>query len=82
MAAAFKIERDIPLPPRKPLGRQAGVSKYPFRTMAVGDSFFVAATGKGIRKAFSRLTSSAQAAKPFKFSVRTLDNGVRIWRIA
>lgn len=81
MTTMFEVTNTIPVP-----GRSSGSgrkSKYPFKTMHVGDSFFV----PGIRK-----TSLYQAAKMAgkkegrKFTVRaTVEKGLfgaRAWRTA
>lgn len=66
----FKIEKNVPLrSPRK---------VYPWGKMAVGDSFFVPEVK------VTSVTSSATLAGArmgMKFTCRSVDGGVRIWRI-
>ena len=55
-------------------------SKYPCATMEVGESFFVEKGKLGTISAsiyrYNRLLA------PDKFAVRTVKNGVRVWRVA
>ena len=65
------IEKGVPL--------QTNRQTYPFAQMAIGDSFFVADISS------SKLTSAASYwAKRHgtKFTVRAVDGGARVWRIA
>lgn len=70
---AIKIDKGIPLPPRG--GRQ----RYPWQEMEVGDSFFV--EGASVR---SLSAAAAQVGRRSgrKFSLRTVEGGVRCWRVA
>jgi hypothetical protein len=68
----FAIEKGVPIP----LPKKAG--KYPWRTMEVGDSFFVANVG---HKDFATNASQARKRTGFKFTLRKVEGGVRIWRI-
>ena len=68
---AFPIEKDVPM-------YRAKSEKYPWRSMELGDSFFIP------DKTSKHLGSAALAAGKRhgrKFSVRTVDGGVRIWRV-
>ena len=72
--ADIAVEKDVPLP--APL---RGSGKYPWRSMAVGDSFFVpgmttASIAGSVHSAYKRLPG-------WKFTSRTVDGGVRVWRI-
>ena len=66
------IEKGVPIP----VGRR---SKYPWRDMEVGDSFFVrgktSATLNGARV-------NAQNGTRFKFKLKNVEGGVRVWRVA
>lgn len=70
----MEIEKNIPTPP----GVQ-GTKKYPFDKMEVGDSIFI--------KGQTSVGKAANAARVYangrqmKFSSRSVDGGVRIWRI-
>lgn len=72
----IKIDKDIPPPP---LGR-APATRYPFADLEVGDSFFIpGATPQSI----SGSTSWARnKLTPRKFTVRTVEGGTRVWRVA
>jgi len=72
----IEIEKGIPLPEVK-RGRK-GNYRYPWRDMAIGDSFlapdadirYMAASAVGARKRLGR-----------RFACRTVEGGVRVWRI-
>ena len=66
----FKIEDGIPIP--KP--RQ----QYPWLKMRVGQSFFVPG---GKTKSLGSI-DYARKKTGFKFTARTVEGGVRIWRVA
>lgn len=73
----FTIEKNIPITERK-------THEYPFTNMEIDDSFLVNAEGeKAIRTLAKQLSSHAsQAGKTnqMKFSIRSVDEGVRCWR--
>lgn len=71
----IKIDKDIPTPPLF-----ADHSKWPFRQMEVGDSFFVP-TGSDAHSAASAMSNANYKYKPKKWTKRTLNGGIRIWRI-
>jgi hypothetical protein len=75
---AFAIDKHVPLPPK---GGRRG-SKYPFRAMEVGDSFFVPAGGatqsslRSMAHGFTKRTSA-------RYAFRNVDGGgFRVWRVA
>lgn len=71
----FKIEKGVPLPPK----RSRGKTMYPFGQMEVGDSFAIP------HKKFASAYKSLQNVPDYKgwFASRKLDDGtVRFWRIA
>lgn len=74
--SGYAIEKGIPVPhPRSP--RQV---RYPFRQMAVGDSFLIPS-----KDAFACVQQSVRGAarsKGMKASVRKVAGGVRVWRVA
>lgn len=74
---AFVIEKNVPLP-QKAGGRTSGSSKYPFVQMAPGDSFFVA--GKTLRT-FGSTVGAHRKKYGGKFTCRTVEGGVRVWRL-
>ena len=74
MATAFtiEIEKGVPPPPTHK-GK-----KYPFGDMDVGDSFLVPG---------AKVTTLSVAKRDYerggrKFICRTVDDGVRVWRVA
>lgn len=83
----YKLQSGIALPPRrvaKP--KKLRQHKYPFRQMEIGMSFLVPkkeANGD-MSRLMVRLSAAAHAAKKlngFKFALRQMDDGVRVWRI-
>jgi hypothetical protein len=73
----MQIEKGIPLPDIK-VGRKPLVDRS---LMEVGDSYF-----KKNAKANSEVAILAawrkQKASSFKFAVRTVEGGIRVWRVA
>lgn len=79
----FKIESDIPIPPRTGgKGGRSG-SKYPIRQLAVGQSVFI--EGKPTKVA-SAIQAAKKADPTFSFTSRVVTenekDGVRVWRTA
>jgi hypothetical protein len=77
----MKVEKNIPLPPLpKRSGRPAA---YPFRTMLVGESFFVDQSDK-TPKPYASLKSSVSIANkkltPKHFEIRRENRGARVFR--
>lgn len=77
----FKVEDNVPIPPRKGGKSQR---KYPLNALLVGQSFFVPFASDDARKGLSRLSSVAilhgkETGK--KFTTRTVEGGVRVWRV-
>lgn len=78
-APKFTIEKGVPLPIHWGRGAPA---KYPFNSMEVGDSFFVAG---GTRERNALRTAASWAGKratPRKrYAIRKVDGGYRCWRV-
>lgn len=73
----FKIDKGIPIPPDN-----QKMTKYPWREMEVGDSFFMPVEpSKSRNKVASGLLTTARFYKPLKFKTAQNSNGVRVWRI-
>jgi len=72
---AIVIEKGVPLPATG-TGRP---SIYPWRKMDIGDSFFIPGT---TTKKFAGQAGRAAIRTGRRFSTRTVDGGVRVWRIA
>jgi len=72
----FKIENNIPQP-EPHLGTKA---KYPFTTMEVGQSVFIDGGKHDSNPAIAAKMYAKRSGK--KFTIRKIDNGVRVWRVA
>ncbi|HXU04374.1 MAG TPA: hypothetical protein VN903_25610 [Polyangia bacterium] len=70
------IDKGIPLPPKGKPGRPARTS--PFAKMEIGDSMFF--NGADISQ--SGKWSGAQRRYGIRLTARTVEGGVRVWRIA
>lgn len=78
----LKIDSSIPIPEIK----RSGVKKYPFDTMKVGDSFLFEHDYENNTIACQRIGGMAGSWVAYnnstrKFSCRTVENGIRVWRI-
>jgi hypothetical protein len=77
----FEIDKGIPVP-EKPTSYKNGrdkyrkYSRYPFRFMQIGDSFFT--RNKWVNTAHYKFSKSNPE---FVFTQRAVDNGVRVWRV-
>lgn len=72
----IKIEKGIPVPETRGV-----LAKYPFSSMEVGDSFFVAASDTGDLSHVRSAASWNAKRHEMKFCTRTVDGGVRVWRL-
>jgi uncharacterized membrane-anchored protein len=72
----YAIEKGIPL-----VGKKTSLvsSKYPWAIMEIFDSFFVP---EGNGKSISVSASQAGKGLGAKFVVRSVDGGIRVWRIS
>lgn len=69
----FKVEKDVPVP-NSGRGRKAS---YELPDMEIGDSFFIEGeTSKYLARLFYQ-----KKKKKYKLTARTMDGGVRIWRV-
>ena len=66
----FKIEKNVPMPER-------GGSKYPLTDMEVGDSFM-----SDSRTGLAGAIQAQQRKTDWKFKLRTVEGGFRVWRTA
>lgn len=72
----IKIDKRIPLP-----SKPCGVGRpdlYPWAVMNVGDSFLIAG---GNSQSAASMAYTAGKRNDRKFAVRSVDGGVRVWRI-
>ena len=65
------IEKGVPIP-------AGNESKYPWRKMEIGDSFYVAGVNP---TAIYTARARAQRETGFKFCVKGIDGGTRVWRV-
>lgn len=70
----FTIERGIPIPPKANRKQM-----YPLDDMKRGDSFFV--KGKKADSLNGTIYRAAKRRPSWKFLVRTVPGGVRVWRV-
>jgi hypothetical protein len=73
----LEIEKGIPIPPKK-----GGKIFFPFDEMEVGDSFFVPVKEKNMRRLVNNKASKYAGKSGKKFTTRTVEGGIRCWRIA
>lgn len=69
----FEIEKNVPLP------KSARNAKYPFAEMEISDTFL--AKGAPMRRVSAAASGYASQHPGCKFICRTVDEGVRVWRI-
>lgn len=74
---SFDIESDHVIPAT--MARTPRAGKYPWRTMEIGDSFFSEETN---RNRIGSAASKAAKKTGFRFTVRVVDGGIRVWRVA
>lgn len=77
----IKVDSDIPIPEAS----RQGVKKYPFDTMRVGQSFLFEHNYETQRVACQRIGAIAATwvskhKSNRKFSCRTVEGGIRVWR--
>ncbi len=82
MPCKVKIESGIPIPLCQGKGNR---SKYPWGDMNIGDSFFEPLNGRDPKSVMSILqnckTHFVKSRKSkFKFTIRTAEGGLRVWR--
>ena len=74
---SYEIEKNVPIEGKKRL------SKYPFDKMEVGDSFLVPKEDyNNIHSMRAALFYTIKKVDPnMKISTRTVEGGIRVWRI-
>ena len=83
----IKVEKGVPIPPRRWRGGgpRGGDPKYPWPLMEVGDSFFIPTHSRDEAILMNlKIGSSATTymrKHGVKFTARSLDDGVRYWRV-
>lgn len=85
MRGPYRVEKGIPLPPRRSNGKLGPRITYPLLEMDVGDSFFVP---EGPEEYANRRLSAAVSnyvrhhpELKLRFVVRVVAGGQRCWRI-
>lgn len=75
---SFKIDKSVPMPGIS--GITGRPEKYPFSQMEVGDSVFF----DGVKVGGKEYVASQMSGRKngWKFSGRSIDGGLRIWRVA
>lgn len=88
----IKIDRNVPLPPETEIIRSLRVTKYPFASLGVGDSFSVpnrrpenkgGASTAVLLRSNIRVRNKRAGAELFVMALETRDDGsewVRVWR--
>lgn len=71
----IEIEKGIPIPAVK----RHRSDKYPWRTMGIGDSFLILGKKPGCAVSIARVAGRRCGRK---FSVRAVEGGYRVWRVA
>lgn len=82
MPRKVTIESGIPIPPCLGKGAKA---KYPWGEMNVGNSFFEPLNGRSPASVMSVLQNCKthfvkRHKSKFKFTIRTVEGGLRVWR--
>jgi hypothetical protein len=80
----LQIDSDVPVPPISRGGSPGAKPKYPFDLMEVGDSFAAYPEHSSLVQLRNsvRHCMYKKAVLGRKFIVRTIDNGIRVWRVA
>ena len=76
----IKIEKGVEIPESK----SGLVRKYPWADMQPGDSFLVPFNGEPAHRVRENATAAASYAKrhfDWKLCTRTVEGGIRVWRI-
>lgn len=78
----YALESNIPVAPKKYAPRpNRKCWRYPFHTMEIGDSFFIAPDRYGELPRVAQAAGAWGKPKGRKFTTRTVDGGIRVWRI-
>ena len=82
LTAGFEVESNVPVPAisRYRGGRKVGVSKYPFASLEIGQSFFLPGKKRGSGGAIIASRYKSQGRDRI-YTLRTVEGGIRIWRV-
>lgn len=80
----YKLQSNVPIPSRVVKTRRK--TKYPFEQMQIGMSFLVPKkdADNNMPRLMARVGAATALAKKkfgFKFTLRRLPDGVRVWRV-
>ena len=79
---SYEIEKNIPIP-APAQNRKGAKSKYPWKEMEIGDSFFIPNPPKATKNGyFTNVAGVASRRLKMKFVQRAEGSGLRIWRVA
>jgi hypothetical protein len=76
----YPVDHNVPVP--KIVHRWN--ARYPWKELKINDSFFVPCAEidlVGTRNALSSCRSWAQKKTGYKFVLRTMNQGIRVWRV-
>ena len=79
---AFTIEDGISVPERFVPTSTGRKSVYPLADLQPGQSFMVPQGEGDLKKIARNLRTATARLKGSKFTVRTVDGGVRVWRVS
>lgn len=77
--STFKIEKSIPLPPpRRGSAKPTKYRRLPLKEMEIGDSFFCRT-----KDSLTERLSMQNAARRLgmKVAIRSMNGGIRVWRV-
>jgi hypothetical protein len=72
----FEPTSDVPIPDQSVKRGRGPI--YPWKTMEIGDSFFI----EGKTSTYGATLAHQRKHTGHRYTCRTVDGGVRIWRIA
>ena len=79
----FKVEKGIDIPQINVGGEgRSHLEKYPFLDLEVGDSFIVPLTGNKAANFRCLVAKKNSSPDGRRYTTRTVDGGIRVWRIA
>lgn len=74
LLSALQIDPDVPMPKSK--------TRYPFKEMEVGDSIFFAELSRATSARVSAAQFTQKHEPTWKFTLKRVDGGWRLWRAA
>lgn len=78
----FKIEKNIPIPPKCSNTSVDRRVKYPWRKMEVGDSIAIPINGRKAAVVRATITACTRRTTPDRrYTTRQIGDSIRVWRI-